>query len=46
MFVSLVVFSLLFAGSVVCDDWDDDWKQFEVEDEENFAMVRNQMKDF
>lgn len=35
MFVSLVVFSLLFAGRAVCDD---DWFE-EEEDEENFATV-------
>ncbi|XP_078381219.1 collagenase 3-like [Oculina patagonica] len=35
MFVSLVFFSLLFAGRAVCDD-DDDWFE-EKEDQENFA---------
>ena len=39
MFVSLVIFSLLFARKAVCDD---DWELEEEEDEENFAMVSSQ----
>ena len=42
MFVSLVFFSLLFAGRAVCDDW---FEEEEEEDEENFAMVSTQIKD-
>lgn len=41
MFVSLVVFSLLYAGKAVRDD---DWELEEEQDEENFAMVSSQQR--